>query len=264
MRIISAIAAAAAALLAGGSIAHASPFGPGEQTVLEVDYSGLRAGTATITVGNATKMGDREVWPIVTLADTESLFSLFPIHDKFVTWWSFAQSHSVGWDFYANENRHNRRERVKLNAPALGKAMVQRQTEGDAPALSTPEMNPDAQDIAAAFFALRSLPLKPGAEFKVPVFTGRHSWDMVARVGQPEELDVDAGRFSALPLDVEVHFEGKLESKRALKVWLSNDPHHALLKLQAELALGTLNAEAREYHPGNDVEQPQHAEARNP
>lgn len=256
MRILSAIAAAAS--LAASGTALASPFGPGEQTVLKVNYSGFRAGTATITVGNPTKMGEHDVWPIVTLADTESLFALYPLHDKFVTWWSYGQSHSVGWDFIANENRHNRRERVKLNSPGPGKAQVQRQSDDASPAMSTADCNPDAQDIGAAFFALRALPLKPGGDFKVPVFTGRHSWDMSAHVGSPEGLDVPAGHFDALPLDIEVHFEGKLESKRNLKVWVSNDEHHALLKVQAELALGSLNAEAQEYHPGNDIE------ARNP
>ena len=262
MRIVSTFAAAAA-LLVGTASARASTFGPGEQTVLEVDYSGLRAGTATITVGSETKLGDRDVWPIVTLADTASLFALFPLHDKFVSWWSFALNHSVGWDFYANENRHNRRERCKLNTPAPGQAVVQRQSDGATPALVTAPMDPDAQDIGAAFFALRSLPLAPGRTFKVPVFTGRRTWDMVATVGQPEPLEVPAGRFIALPLEVEVHFQGKLESKHALKVWLSDDEHHALLKLQAELALGSLNAVAQAYHPGNDVVGP-NRHAQNP
>ena len=248
MKILSSIAAAGTLALA--SPAHADTFAPGEQTVLDVDYSGIKAGTATITVGSPTKQGMTDVWPIVMLADTASLFGLFPVHDKFVSWWDFNANHSVGWDFTANENRKSRKERCRLDTPEKGKAQVQRSADDSGTQSAVLDTPPDAQDIAAAFFTLRRMKLEPGSDVRVPVFTGRHAWDLTAHVGSPEPLEVKAGKFDALPLDVQVHFEGKLESKRNLTVWLSNDEHHTLLKLSAELALGSLNAEAVAYHPG--------------
>lgn len=241
-------------VLGAAPLARASSFGPGEQTVLRVDYSGIKAGTATITVGGPSKQGETTVWPIVTLADSAALFSVFPLHDKFVSWWDPGSSRSVGWDFTANENKKSRRERVRLNAPASGKAQISRADEAHQEQ-QTADIDPSAQDIAAAFFTLRQQDLQPGADVKIPVFTGKHSWDMTAKVGQPEPLKVDAGRFEALPMDVEVHFQGKLQSNRSLKVWVSNDAHHALLKMQADLALGSINAEAVEYHPGVATEE---------
>ncbi|MBS2027209.1 MAG: DUF3108 domain-containing protein [Deltaproteobacteria bacterium] len=252
MRILSSIAAAGTLALA--SPAHADAFAPGEQTVLDVDYSGIKAGTAVITVGAPTKQGLTDVWPIVTLADTASLFALYPLHDKFVSWWDFNAGHSMGWDFTANENRKGRKERCRLNTPESGKAQVQRSSDDTGSTSGVLDTPPDSQDIAAAFFTMRRMKLEPGSDVKVPVFTGRHSWDLTAHVGTVEPVEVKAGKFDALPLDVEVHFEGKLESKRSLKVWVSNDEHHALLKLSAELALGSLNAEAVAYHPGASLD----------
>lgn len=243
----------AACLFAFTPAPGASAFGPGEQTVLRVAYLGITSGSATITVGSPARQGARNVSPIVTLADSATLFALFPLHDKFVTWWDLDARRSVGWDFYANENRKTRRERVKLNAPESGKAQIQHAAENAAPSVETVDIDPNAQDIAAAFFTLRDAELVPGKVVTVPVFTGKHAWDMVARVGKPESIEVPAGTFMALPLEVEVHFVGKLESKRSIKVWLSSDARHALLQLDAELAIGSLHAETVEYHPGLDL-----------
>lgn len=242
----------AASLLVAAPPARASAFGPGEQTVLTVEYLGITSGSATITVGNASKQGLRDVWPIVTVADTSVLFALFPLHDKFVTWWDIEAGRSIGWDFYANENRKSRRERVRLNVPEPGKAQVQSAVEGQPAAVSTVDVDPTAQDIAASFFALRAAPLTPGKDVVLPVFTGKHSWNLVAHVGTPQPLEVAAGKFEALPVEAEVHFLGKLESKRSIKLMLSNDVHHALLQLDAELAVGSVHAEATAYHPGTD------------
>jgi hypothetical protein len=250
---IASAALCAALLAAPPPPARAAAFGPGEQTVMRVEYLGITAASATITVGSPTRQGLRSVWPIVTVADTRTLFGVYPLHDKFVTWWDLEAHHSLGWDFYANENRKSRRERVKLNAPEPGKAQIQRAAEETAPVVETVDIDPAAQDIAAAFFTLRDRELEPGAQLTIPVFTGRHAWDMVARVGSPEAIEVAAGKFTALPLEVEVHFVGKLESKRSIKVWLSSDARHALLRLEADLAFGSLRAETTEFHPGLDL-----------
>jgi hypothetical protein len=236
--------------LISGAARAASSFGPGEQMVLGVDYSGIRAGTTTVTVGAPTKVGTADAWPIVALANTESLFSLYPMHDKIVSWWDASSGHSVGWDFYLNENGHSRRERGKLNSPSSGKAQVQRVREGEPPSNNSYDIDPTAQDITAAFFVLRSKALKPGDDLTIPIFTGGRSWDMKVHVNDHEPLSVPAGKFDALPLEVEVHFQGKLESKRNLKVWVSNDDRHVLLQMVAELSLGSIHAELMEYHPG--------------
>jgi hypothetical protein len=228
-----------------------SAFGPGEQIVMSVDYSGVTAGRAVITVGSTTKVGTQEVWPVVTVADTAALFSIYPLHDKFVTWWSPAITHGIGYDFSSNENGKIRRERCKLNSPASGKAQVQRVKEDAPPSQTGYDIDPSAEDIASAFFFLRSQPLVAGSDTAIPVFTGTHSWNMLVHANEPAPIEVPAGKFDSLPLDVEVHFQGKLESKRRLKVWVSNDVRHVLLRVEADLALGALHGELVEYHPGN-------------
>jgi hypothetical protein len=254
LRIISSMVAVAALAIAAEP-AHASPFGPGEQTVIKVEYSGLRAGTATLTVGNATEQAGHKVWPIVMLADTASLFAIYPLHDKFVSWWSFELHRSLGWDFTADENHHDRRERVRLGIPAAGEAQVQTVSDVQPAATAVvPDVRDDAQDIGAAIFQVRRLPLTSGATYTVPVFTGHQVFQMAVHVNPPEAIEVAAGKFAAVPVDMTVQFGGRLQSERPVRVWFSDDAHHAILKFEAKFTLGTVSGETLQYQPGNPVD----------
>lgn len=239
-------------LLTGASTASASAFGPGEQSILRIDFAGIPAGQASVTVGAPTKVGTQPVWPIVTVAETESVFSVFPVKDKFVSWWDLGAGRSVGYDFFATESGKSRRERAKFHATEDGKVRVQRVKETGEQSSRDYDTDPTAQDITAAFFAMRSRPLATGDTLTLQVFSGARTWPMTITVGAPEKLTVPAGTWDALPLDISVQFSGKLEAKRSLKGWVSADERHTLLKMSAELILGSINAELTEYRPGND------------
>jgi hypothetical protein len=234
-------------------LAHASTFGPGEQMVIKVQFLGVKAGIATITVGMPDKQNGRDAWPVVVTADTQSLFAIFPLHDKFVSWFDPAYARSVAYDFYALEAGKPRTERARFSTPEPGKVSILRAKPGEAPATTVYDSDPLAQDIAGGFYTVRTFPLVPNTDLTVPVFTGKHSWNMLVHVNPPQSLVVAAGTFQALPLDIEVHFDGKLETKRRITMWVSDDARHVILKAEAELALGSLTAELLEYHPGNDV-----------
>ena len=68
------IAAVAGVLGAAPAFAERqSAFGPGEQTTYKVEYLGMHAGSAQITVGAETFQWGQTVLPIVTLARSEKM-----------------------------------------------------------------------------------------------------------------------------------------------------------------------------------------------
>src|SRR6476660_5409292 len=80
-----------------------SVFGPGEQSTFKVQYLGMTAGTTTVTVGSDTQQWGSSVWPIVALAKTESVFRIYPVRDKFITYWDPKAQRSLGSDLFADE-----------------------------------------------------------------------------------------------------------------------------------------------------------------
>ena len=242
---------ALATTLAGASAmgASISAFGPGEQSTYRVQYLGLEAGTAQITVGTQTTHWGNQVLPIVTLARSSSALDFYPIRDKFVTYWDPASDRCVGSDLFAEENRTRRRLRIKLDHQA-GKATVMRQKDGSAEKTSTHDVQSGTFDIAAATFALRNRELAVGKTFEMPVFTGSRSFTLRATVEKKETVTTALGAKETFKVRVQVGFGGKLESKRDVLVWFTADDARVPVKMEAEFLLGTVRAELLDYKSG--------------
>ncbi len=226
-----------------------SAFGPGEEMTYVVRYLGLEAGTAVVTTGAPVTMGERQAWPIVALAGTESVFKLYPVRDKFVTFWDPDTHQTLGSDFLADEGGHRRRMKVVLDH-AVSKAHVHRWFEGAPPADEDFDIAPGSFDMAAVAYALREKTLSVGETIAFPVFTGKHSFELRAHVEAAESLTVPAGTFSTLRVGLQVNFLGKFKTSQEMVAWLTDDPHHVPVRIDGSFLLGTLSAELIRYHRG--------------
>jgi uncharacterized protein DUF3108 len=239
--------AAAALALAGEPQALA--FGPGEQAKYRVEYLGMTAGTATVTVGSETTQWGMGVLPIVSVAQSDPKLVFYPIHDKFVTYWDPATARSIGSDLFADENGKRRRQRIKLDHQA-GSATVTKQKDGGEPQESTQEIQPGTADVAAATFLMRSQDLHDGAEFNVPIFTGVKTFVMHAKVEGRMTLQTPVGDREVYKIRTQTDFSGKFQSKKDMFAYLTTDPTHVPVRIEAEFLLGNIVAELTEYHEG--------------
>jgi len=240
------------AALVTGWAAHAeivSAFGPGEQSTYRVQYLGMEAGTAQITVGFETKQWGTPVLPIVTMARSSSALDFYPIRDKFVTYWDPVGDRSLGSDLFADENRSRRRVRIKLDHDA-GKATVMKQKEGGSENTSTHEVESGTMDVAAATFALRNKPLEVGRTFDLPIFTGSRKFTMKAIVESKETVATALGPKETFKVRVRAGFGGKFESKRDMFAWITTDDARVPVRVEAEFILGTVRAELSDYKGG--------------
>lgn len=244
-----AIAMGAALLSAPARAERESAFGPGEQSTYKVKYLGVTAGSAQITVGTEITQYGQTVIPIVTTARTQSLVDLYPIRDKFVTYWDFTQERCIGSDLFADENKVKRRQRVKVDH-ANGKATVMKQKEGGDEQVATLDVAPGVHDIASATFALRNMPLTQGAVFELPVFTGKKTFTLRATVEGKEKLSTPLGTKEVYKVRVQTGFGGKFESKRDMYAFMTTDGSHVPVRIEAEFVLGTITAEISEYKTG--------------
>lgn len=247
------LALAAALLVAGAASAQPSrAFGPGEQTTYKVQYLGVTAGTATVTVGAPTTQWGKSVWPIVSVAKSDPDVGVWPIRDKFVTYWEASSGRVLGSDFFADENKKRRRQRIKMDEDLKG-ATVIRQKEGQPPREARHELPEGTSDVAGATFRLRSEDLAVGREYAYPVFTGTKSFTLRAKVEGQQKLQTALGARDVYRVRVKTQFGGKLESKRDMTVFITTDPSHVVLRLEADFAVGALVADIVEYKAGRAV-----------
>jgi hypothetical protein len=226
-----------------------SAFGPGEQATYRVAYLGVTAGTARITVGGEMKQWGQEVWPIVAMAQTESLFALFPVKDKFISYWDAQRRRTIGSDLFADENRKRRKQRIELQHEQ-GRAVVHRQKEGEAPVIETQDVPAGAFDIAAAAYSIRNHSLEVGKTYELPIFTGKKSFALRATVEGKQNVQTAMGAKDCFKVRVQTDFSGKFQAKRDTVLYISAEEGHVVVRLEAEFVLGTLVAELTDYKQG--------------
>lgn len=232
-----------------------SAFGPGEQTSYEVSLLGVTAGTAQVTVGWPMEQFGKTVWPLVCVGQTSSVGAIYPVKDRFISYWNPSEQLPVGADFFVDERDERRRERFTYDRPGL-LAKARKQREGQAPYELTYDLpSPDAMDIAAAGFWLRNVPLSVGLEREVPIFTGAKVYRMTIKVEAKERLTTRLGEFEVFRVTVNGDFPGMLATKDRMKVFYTADQRQLPVRAEAGFAMGSIVLEATRYEPGQESAQ---------
>jgi hypothetical protein len=229
----------------------APAFAPGEQALYRVQYLGMTAGTAQVTVGAPMKQWGQQVWPIISLAKTDPVIGVWPIKDKFVSYWSSESQRSLGSDFFVEENNKRRRQRIQMKDSRT--AHVVRQKEGEQPVEATHELPEGVMDLTGATFALRNRGIAEGQEYVYPVFTGRKSFMLRAKVDGRQTLKTALGEREVFRVKLQTDFSEKLQTKRDIVAYFTTDSSHVPVRVEAEFVIGSIVADLAEYKQGRLV-----------
>jgi hypothetical protein len=226
-----------------------SAFGPGEQTSYTVKFLGVTAGVAEVTVGWPTERFGRTVWPLVCVGRTTGVATVYPVNDRFVSYWDPQTGEALGSDFLAEENRKRRVERYRYDFTAL-EAITTKQQLGQAPREGRYPIEPRTLDLASAAFRLRSSRLEVGEVRELPIFTGTALYQMKASVVGAERLATVFGEIDVLRVTVNGEFNGKLATRGLMTIFYTADEKQLPVRAEAEFAVGSVVLEAVKYEPG--------------
>jgi hypothetical protein len=226
-----------------------SAFGPGEQATYAVKYLGVPAGVAQVTVGWTMEHLGREVWPLLCVGRTTDVGAVFPVNDRFVSYWDPVTREAVGSDFVAEKNRKRRRERYRYDF-AAGEAVATKQAQGKPEVESRYAIEADTVGLASVAFRLRNEALAEGQVHELPVFTGVKSFRMQASVVGTERLATPIGELDVFRVTVSTDFSGSLTTRSALTIFYTRDDKHLPVRAEAEFVLGKVVLEVVKYEPG--------------
>ncbi len=224
-----------------------SAFGPGEETQYEVRWLGIPAGTASVTVGWEMERAGKKVLPLVCIGESGRLAALYPIRDRFVSFFESSTQVSTGAEFLADEGRRKRRERFRFEGE---QAFAERQFEGSELSTRTFEVPVSTMDLASAAFRLRNLNLTEGAVHDMPIFTGDKVYQLHAVVEGKETIQNALGVLEVWRVRINTDFNDKLKTKRDISFYLTTDERHLPVRATAEFVLGTIVLEATNYRSG--------------
>jgi Protein of unknown function (DUF3108) len=108
---------------------------------------------------------------------------------------------------------------------------------------------PNLFDLFSAMLYLRSQPLKERAVYRVVAYPATNAYLATVTVVGREKISVHAGNYNAIKLDLGLKRIGKqrqLEPHRKFRhgtIWVSDDAERLLLRIEAQVFVGTVFAE---------------------
>ncbi len=245
------LAAAAAAIAAAASArADPLPFSPGERIEMAIEWLAIRAGRASIEVGQP----DGSIWPVVLNGRTEGVASLVDVREHVVSLWDAEARVSRGIDLDAVEIGYRHSDQSRFDRET-GKATVV--SRGKSRTEKVIDVPADAHDLLSAVLWLRFQPLRDGDHHELPVLAGEKTFTLVADVVGREEVGTPAGVFPAAKVRVRTALDGQFRSRRDTFLWFSDDARHVPVRASAQLVLGSLVAELVSYRAGGALAEAQ-------
>jgi hypothetical protein len=122
-------------------------------------------------------------------------------------------------------------------------------TEGKGAAKTRQFNFPDLFDLFSAMLYLRSQPLKDRSIYRVVAYPATNAYLATVTVIGREKTSVHAGSYSAIKLDLQLKRIGKhreLEPHRKFRratIWVSDDAERLVLRIEAQIFVGTVFAE---------------------
>jgi hypothetical protein len=220
---------------------------PGEQSIYDVRFMGMKSGRVELTVGLPTERNHRKVTPVVGVATSGGLASLYPLFDRYVCFWDVERQRTAQGEFTANERNHRWRESIQFDE-ANQKVNIDRVREDGSAEHKSISAQAGAVDVVGAVVRLRTLELAVGKHFDIPVSTDASAFTMTATVEGTEQVETPRGKVEAYRVSVKTGFGEKLRATRDVQVFLTTDPAHVPVRIEAELVVGSFTAELVEFH----------------
>ena len=144
-----------------------------------------------------------------------------------------------------------RSKKIGTHLTFTNNGVTRARTEGKGTAeAKTRQFNfPNLFDLFSAMLYLRSQPLKDRSVYRVVAYPATNAYLATVTVVGREKISVHAGSYSAIKLDLRLKRIGKhrqLEPHRKFRratIWVSDDAERLLLRIEAQIFVGTVFAE---------------------
>jgi Protein of unknown function (DUF3108) len=213
------------------------PFKAGEVLEFDVGWSSyVTAGTATVTVLEKKPSYSSVAYYVVAEGRPTTLLSkLYTLYYKADTLIDVYNLLPQRGSLYVEEGKRHRMKTTTFDqAKRTAKYEVQTATHVER-ALALP---PLTQDSLSALYVLRCIPMKPGDKFNMPVTDAGDIYKVQMQVVALESLKTPLGTMNAMKIVPAITGSKGAEPPRGLAIWISDDPRHLPLKIEAQLAVG--------------------------
>lgn len=234
-----------------------SAFKAGEELKFKVKYGWFKTSEATLSVKNSTLDGI----PVRHIRgfgkSTGMLDWFFKVRDNFETFIGSQDGLPLKFIRQTSEGGHKKDKMISFNHQ-VDSATVHNFKHDK---VSTHFIKDQTQDLLSALYALRNKVdennLVVGQEFHLNLFFDEENFGFKAKFIGEEVLDTDFGKVRTLVFRPYVQAERVFKEEESVTIWVSKDKNKIPLKIEADLAVGSLTATLDEYrglaHPFSSI-----------
>ena len=145
-----------------------------------------------------------------------------------------------------------RSKKISTHLTFTNSGVTRARTEGQGDNAETKSKQfvfPNLFDLHSAALYLRSQPLKQGSVYRLPVYPATNAYLAIIKVTGRDRISVRAGTYNAIKLDLQLKRIGKhleLEPHKKFRhatIWVSDDAERLILRIEAQIFVGTVFAE---------------------
>ena len=158
------------------------------------------------------------------------------------------------------QTENYRSKKIVTNLTFTAAEVTRTRTEGEGAAAKTTTRQfslPNLFDLHSAALYLRSQPLKDRSVYRIVVYPATNAYLATLSVVGREKVSVRAGTYNAIKLDLKLkrigkHLELEPHKKfRRASIWVSDDAERLLLRIEAQIFVGTVFADLQSVHFDN-------------
>lgn len=176
-----------------------------------------------------------------------------------VTQRAIANSHTLA-PIETQQSESYRSKKIVTHLAFTNSGVTRARTEGQGDKAETKSKQfafPNLFDLHSAALYLRSQPLKEGSVYRLAVYPATNAYVAILKVTGREKISVRAGIYNAIKLDLQLMRVGKhlqLEPHKKFRrgtIWVSDDAERLVLRVDAQIFVGTVFAELQSVHFDN-------------
>ncbi len=231
------------------------PFRVGERVVHSVSYFAAHAGTLTFSVKPFVQVNGRKSYNFVTDIKSSQLFSSFySVDDRVETYVDYEELVPHVFKLKIKESGQLKEAQSYFDHKTL-KANYWENKYTEKAGHEEKKMDWDllaySQNAFSSVYYMRIFKWEIGKEYAFRVSDDGKNIIFKATALERVVLQTNAGSFKSIKLKAEIVSRGALTQTGDMFMWISDDEHKYILRIEAKIKIGTLVSEVESIHPGS-------------
>lgn len=225
-----------------------SAFGAGEWFKFRMSYSNwLKAGSATLHVKNA-KLENKDVYHVVGKGWTTGMIKwFFKVKDRYESY--IDRDSIMPYKFVRNIDEGGHTKDIVIDFDQKNNTAIVNNRKHNT--VKTMDTKPNIQDMVSTFYYLRNnldtKKLKPGDEVRIDMFFDEENYGFKLKFLGEDVIETEFGTIESLKFRPYVMAGRVFKEEESLTLWVSKDKNKVPLRIQADLAVGSLRADLEAY-----------------